>query len=182
MGVVQDLVATSSALYWLTIPGTASGDPTTVTPTRYDLTSDRMIRGTPLSGTIGYPSLTVTGGWVWVALQVGAQMRLAQFNPSTLVVQADQLLPVTNDDSSYSLDPVLTATVSDPLWVADGTGMWSFNPSTGAVETERDTGIEIDSLSTDPTGALLWPPPTVGCGCPTARGWPGQRWNCPAGI
>ncbi|HXQ62540.1 MAG TPA: hypothetical protein VN796_09415 [Acidimicrobiales bacterium] len=126
-----------------------------MTPTRYDLVSGQMIHGTPTSGTMGYPALTVTGGWVWIVLQVGTETQVMQIDPSTLAVQAQRFLPAT-DDSSFPPVPVLTATVGGPLWVADGDHLWSLNPSTGVVENEVGAGNEIDSMSTDPTGELLY--------------------------
>ncbi len=154
-GVVQDIAPTSSALYWLALPGPAPVDPTIVTPTRYDLTSGQMIHGAATSGTMGDPALTVTGGWVWIVLQVGAEARVMQLDPSTMAVEGERFLTVT-DNTSFSPVPVLTATIGGPLWVADGEQLWSLNPSTGVVENEIETGNEIDSMSTDPTGALLY--------------------------
>ena len=127
-----------------------------VTPTRYDLSSGQMLRGTPTSGGMSNGALTVTGGWVWIVFQDGANSRIVQLDPSTLAVRAERLLRLTGDDAPPTTPPVLTATVGGPLWVAAGAEMRSLNPSTGAVETEVNTGNEVESMSTDPTGALLY--------------------------
>jgi hypothetical protein len=127
-----------------------------VTPTRYDLSSGQMLRGTPTSGGLSDAALTVTGGWVWIVLQDGASPQIVQLDPTTLAVRAEHFLPLAGDETPATTPPVLSATVDGPLWVADGDELWSLNPSTGAVETEVNAGNEVDSLSTDPTGALLY--------------------------
>ncbi len=127
-----------------------------VTPTRYDLATGQMLRGRPRSGGTSDGALTVTGGWVWIVLQTGASPQVVLLDPSNLTVRAQLSLPLLDGGTPSATPPVLTATVGGPLWVADGGEMWSLNPSTGAVETEVNTGSEVDSLSTDPSGALLY--------------------------
>jgi hypothetical protein len=157
-GVVQDIAPTTQALYWLSLPGPPgppSGSPGPVSPVRYDLASGQVTTAPPLTGLIGSPALTVTGGWVWVAVGQGSEAVVVQFNPATLAVRGEHTLPVK--DTLYPPPrPVLTATVGGPLWVAAGEDVWALNPMTGAIESEFNAGNEINSMSTDPTGRLLY--------------------------
>ena len=133
---------------------------------------------------MGYRALTVTGGGVWIVLQVGAETQVMQLDPSNLAVEAERFLPGT--DTSSPLLPVLTATVGGPLWVADGDYLWSLNPSTGMVVTEYDarTGQElVRSYQPDAVaGGTVAATNGEAYGCPTARTWPPPPWSCPAGI
>jgi len=70
-GTVQDIAPTSQALYWLVVTTPASAAFMTVTPVRDDLGSLQMTGGSPLTGVVGSPALTVTGGWVWVVIGQG---------------------------------------------------------------------------------------------------------------
>jgi hypothetical protein len=85
---------------------------------------------------------------------VGEDVVVDQIDPSTLSVHATESLPVR--DGKTSVNPVLTATVSGPLWVAGDKDLWALNPNTGAVESEFNTGDEIASMSTDPSGSLFY--------------------------
>jgi hypothetical protein len=134
-----------------------SGTTATITPIRYALGSGQTISGTPVTGALGTPALTVTGGWVWVVVEEGDRALLEQLDPVTLAVHAERDLPVS--DTLYppgDARPVLTATVGGPLWVAAGEDVWALNPATGVVEIHFDAGDQISSMSTDPTGALLY--------------------------
>jgi ligand-binding sensor domain-containing protein len=93
---------------------------------------------------------------VWTAIGQGNDVVLKQINPLTLSVEVSESLPVTDEFSGYPLATYLVATVNGPLWVAAGEDLWALNPSTGAVETEFKTDAAIASMSTDPTGRLLY--------------------------
>jgi outer membrane protein assembly factor BamB len=83
-----------------------------------------------------------------------AEAILEQLDPTTLALHSERILSVT--DTFEPSSPVLTATVGGPLWVADGEDVWALDPSTGATETAFDAGNNIDSMSTDPAGGLLY--------------------------
>ncbi|HLG66508.1 MAG TPA: hypothetical protein VKV36_01390 [Acidimicrobiales bacterium] len=154
-GSDQDVTPVGSALYWLALPGSTPGSPSTVTPVRDDLATGQVVDGPSVPGVVGSPALTVTAGWVWVVRGVGGEALVEQLDPTTLTVHAQRTL-VVNDTLGPGPRPLLTATVGGPLWVADGEDLWALDPSTGTVETELDAGDEITSLSTDPSGALLY--------------------------
>jgi len=154
-GVVEDVAPTADALYWLSLPGPGTGITVTATPVRYDLLSGVMTRGPALTGVLDTPALTVTGDRVWVVIEANHQPLLAELDPVTMALLAQHVLPV-QDTVSPDPVPLLSATVDGPLWVADGEEVWSVDPTTGAVETEFDAGYQVDSLSTDPTGRVLY--------------------------
>lgn len=87
---------------------------------------------------------------------VGSDVVVEQLDTATLTLHSRQYLPVKNNPFGPGVAPDLTATINGPLWVAGGEDLWALNPSTGAVETEFDTGNSITSMSTDPTGNLLY--------------------------
>jgi len=155
-GTVQDIAPTSQALYWLVVTTPASAAFMTVTPVRDDLGSLQMTGGSPLTGVVGSPALTVTGGWVWVVIGQGPEALLEQLDPGTLAIHAERRLPVDDTLHAAPPAPVLTATVGGPLWVAAGAEVWALNPATGDIETEFMAGDLISSLSTDPAGQLLY--------------------------
>jgi len=105
---------------------------------------------------VGSPALTDTGGWVWVVVGEGTEVSVEQLDPTTLAIHTERDLPVADTLYPSPYRPVLTATVGGPLWVAAGEDVWALNPSTGVTETEFDAENEISSMSTDPTGTLLY--------------------------
>jgi hypothetical protein len=153
-GDAQDIVPTSDGIYWLSLNGPASGDPSAVAPARYY--SGHIEVGPSINGSVGFTALTVAGGWVWVAVGVGKNVVVEEFDPVTLALRATHSLVPQNVFDGYPLDPVLTATVDGPLWVAGEGDLWAFNPSSGAVEKEFDSGVDMGSMSTDPTGSVLY--------------------------
>ena len=153
----QDIAPTADGVYWLTdTPTSIAPAPTVNMPFRYIPASGRVIGGTSITGTVGSPAITVTGGWVWAVVGVGDDAVVEQLDTSTLALISRESLPVKDNLFGPGVDPVLTATVDGPLWVAGGEDLWALNPSTGAIETEFNTGNEITSMSTDPTGTLLY--------------------------
>ena len=153
-GVVQAITPATRAVYWLALSSQMSGSNVRVTPTRY-VASGRITHGMSVSGVVGNPALTITGGWVWVVIGVGADAMVEQLDPTTLHVHAERSLSVKN--TLYPLQyPLLTETLGGPLWVAAGEDMWALDPSTGTVESEFDAGNEISSMSSDPSGTLLY--------------------------
>jgi hypothetical protein len=152
---VQDIAPTSQAVFWLVISNAGSAAPT-VTPVRYDLASEQVTTGTSLAGVVGSPALTVTGGWVWVVVGRGAGVSLEQLDPTTLAVHSQRLLSAQDAAVRSGPPPVLTATVSGPLWVAAGKDLWELKPTSGTLETEFKLGYSVTSMSTDPTGTLLY--------------------------
>lgn len=155
-GTVQDIAPTGPALYWLAVTGAGTETAATVTPVRYDLLSHRVTSGAAVTGIVGSPALTVTGGWVWVVIGQGANAVLEQLDPVTLAADAERPLSVTDTLSPSQSNPLLTATVGGPLWVAAGEDVWEVDPSTGIIENEFDAGDQISSMSTDPAGTLLY--------------------------
>ena len=155
-GVAQDIGPTADGVYWLSNDFNLDPRPSSTTPFRYVPTTGRVARGPSITGTVGSPAITVTGGWVWMVVGVGDDVVVEQLDTSTLTLHARESLPVKNLLFGPGVDPVLTATVNGPLWVAGGEDLWALNPRTGAIETQFDTGNEIDSMSTDPTGRLLY--------------------------
>ena len=155
-GQAQDIAPTSDDVYWLNVL-VRSFTPQVVQVVRYDPTTGQMTKGPSISGLVAGASLTVTGGWVWVVIGTANSVVVEQLNPSTLAVTNKESLPVKDGVSGQGVVyPVLTATVDGPLWVAGGDDLWASNPTTGAPETEFDTGNNILSMSTDPTGSLLY--------------------------
>jgi hypothetical protein len=157
-GEVQDIAPTSNGVYWLANNNAQSVSLTPTTVFRYNPTTGRVLKGpSSITGLVGSPALTVTGGWVWIVAGVGADIVAEQLNPSTLALHAKESLSVRNTlFPPPTPAPNLTATVDGPLWIAGGEDLWALNPVTGAVETEFDTGNEIASMSTDPSGSLLY--------------------------
>ena len=158
-GTAQDIAPTSDGVYWLSQPGLISNTGAPVIVYEYDPVSGRVTKAPSTTGFIGSPALTVTGGSVWIVVEVGNSVVVEQLDPTTLASDFRESLPVKDHVGSLPPSPVLpvlTATVDGPLWVAGGEDVWALNPSTGAVETEFDAGNEITSMSTDPTGSLLF--------------------------
>jgi hypothetical protein len=154
-GVAQDIAPTADGVYWLTYNGNQVAR-APVTPFRYSPASGRVIKGPSITGSVGSPAITVTGGWVWVVVGVGRNVVVEQLDISTLVLHSSESLPVKDNMFATGVNPLLTATVNGPLWVAGGDDLWELNPSTGAIEREFDSGNSIASMSTDPTGTLLY--------------------------
>ncbi len=160
-GGLGSIVPTENAVYWLSIKGPQINNmPFTVTPVRYDLTSGEVKNGPGISS--DYPlsdsDLAVAGGSVWVTVASGPDVLVLRLDPTTLAIHERISLPVKNDfpTAHEIIDPVITATTNGPVWVAGGEDLWALNPATGAIETEFDAGDEIFSMSTDPTGTLLY--------------------------
>jgi hypothetical protein len=162
----QDITPTADAIYWLAplraVGGAQYGGPFKVF--RYDLASADVMRGPSMSGSPGSPALTVTGGWVWTALGLGSDVVVHQLDPSTLAIHSTYTLRVKDSIWEPPEAPVLTATVNGPLWVAGGEDIWALNPSTGVIETEFDARDEVFSISTDPSGSLLYTSGSTGTG------------------
>ncbi len=157
-GAGQDIAPTSDGVYWLTYNVNSRNEnspPSPITPFRYAPTSGRVVKGPSLTGTVGSPAITDTGGWVWVVAGVGSDVVVEQLDTSTLTIHSTESLRV-KDNLFGTVNPVLTATIGGPLWVAGGEDLWKLNPTTGAIENELDTGNQIVSMSTDPTGSLLY--------------------------
>jgi hypothetical protein len=154
-GSDEDFAPTSTAVYWLTVSPPDADGSESVTPARYDLTTRALIYGPSYTGLVGNPALTVTGGWVWIVYGARSQAFVEQMNPTTLEVISTKSLEVANTVSSL-IDPNLTATVNGPLWIAAGEHLWALNPSTGAVQIQLNPGIQIASMSTSPSGTLLY--------------------------
>lgn len=154
-GEAQDIVPTSDGIYWLSVNGSV-GPPQSIAPIRYNPTTEQLTKGPNISGFVGSPALTVTGGWVWVAVAVGKSVVVEQFYPSTLSLHMHWSYSVKDNISTASMYPSLAATVDGPLWVASGEDLWALNPATGTVEKQFDSHNEISSMSTDPTGSLLY--------------------------
>jgi hypothetical protein len=154
-GSEGDLAPTTQALYWLNLPSSAAAsDSVTVSPARYDLSSRAVRTGPALNGQIGDPSLTVTGGWVWVVVGKGTQTVAEQLDPDDLAVRATHAL---NDSAPTAYpNPILAATVDGPLFVASGNDLWALNPVSGAIDYHLITASAIASMSTDPAGRLLY--------------------------
>ncbi|MGO9343975.1 MAG: hypothetical protein ACLP6E_15900 [Acidimicrobiales bacterium] len=155
-GTAQDIAPTADGVYWLTNDHNVDPSSSSVTPFRYVPATGRVIRGPPITGTVGSPAITDTGGWVWMVVGVGGEVVVEQLDTSTLALKSRQYLPVKDNMFAPDVDPVLTATIEGPLWVAGAEDLWALNPSTGAIEAEFDTGNQIESMSTDPTGSLLY--------------------------
>ena len=151
--MAHDIAPTADGVYWIANNYTDGPSPTT--PFRYVPSSGRIIRGPSTRGTVGSPAITDTGGWVWMVVGVGDDVVVEQLDITTLTLHSRQYLPVKNNLFGGGVDPDLTATINGPL----GRG-WQrhreLNPSTGAAEAEFDTGSVITSMSTDPTGSLLY--------------------------
>jgi hypothetical protein len=152
----QDIAPTADGVYWLTNDHNSDPSSSPTTPYRYVPGTGRVIRGPSITGTVGSPAITLTGGWVWMVVGVGRDVVIEQLDTTTLALHSRRDLPVQNNLFGPAVDPVLTATINGPLWVAGGEDLWELNPSTGAIETESDTGNLITSMSTDPTGNLLY--------------------------
>ena len=104
------------------------------------------IIGTVDDGHVGSPAITVTGGWVWVVVGVGDDVVVEQLDISRLLSIAKQIRSQSRTTCCRAgVDPVLTATINGPLWVAGGEDLWALNPSTGAIETEFNTR-QLDHL------------------------------------
>jgi hypothetical protein len=159
-GGLGSIVPTENAVYWLSteVPQ-INNMPFTVTPVRYDLTSGEVKNGPGISS--DYPlsnsDLAVAGDSVWVTVASGRDVLVLRLDPTTLAIQERISLPVKNNfPSAATFYPVITSATSGPVWVAGGEDLWALNPATGAIETEFDADDEIGSLSTDPTGTLLY--------------------------
>ncbi len=160
-GTFRSIVATESAVYWLSFggPQQLGSRPTMATPVRYDPTSGEVNKGPGISGDIASGDLAAAGGSVWVAVGSGPDVVVVRLDPTTLAIRDRISLPVRDHLSiagPLTIYPVITRTINGPVWVAGGEDLWALNPATGAVETEFDAGDEIYSLSTDPTGSLLY--------------------------
>ncbi len=158
-GTAEDITPTSDGVYWLNLSDAQAGYPAPITPVLYDPTSGAVTIGPSVIGLDGSVLLTVTGGWVWMVVAVDDDLVIRRLDPLTLALHASESIRVKDGVSSVGppfIYPALTATVDGPLWVAAGDDIWALNPSTGAVEREFNAGNEISSMSTDPTGNILY--------------------------
>jgi hypothetical protein len=153
--LVQDLIPTSEGVYWLDVLD-QSFTPDVVQPVRYDPTTGQQTKGPSITGSAYGPALAVTGGWVWVVVGRATDVVVEQLNPSSLAIIEKESFVVRDGTAGGAVYPVVTATPGGSLWVSGGEDLWELNPNTGAVETEFDTGNQISSMSTDPTGNLLY--------------------------
>jgi hypothetical protein len=156
VGSAQDIAPTPAALYWLQLTSNSAMTQTVVTPVRYDRATGRITKGPSLTGNVGSPDLTVTDGFVWTVVAVGNEVVAEQLDTQTLALVDKVTLPVQNNEFGPGIVPVLTATVNGPLWVAGAQDLWALDPSTGAVERELETDVGIESMSTSPSGTLLY--------------------------
>jgi outer membrane protein assembly factor BamB len=151
----QDILPTPNAIYWLDTQNEHLSYSTTATPVRYDVSSGQEVRGASIAGTFQAADLAVTDGWVWFVVAVENEIQVEQLDPLTLQVRSHSTLSIRD-----SLSPKPTALVTEapngPLWVAGGEDLWRIDPSDGVVETELDTRSEISSITTDPSGQLLY--------------------------
>lgn len=83
-GQAQDIAPTSTGVYWLSAPGVVSNNGTPVTLYRDVPATGTVTKGFSITGWIGSPALTVTGGWVWMVVGVGTDVLVEQINPATL--------------------------------------------------------------------------------------------------
>ena len=137
--------------------GNPDGQPgavVTTTPVRYDLVTRQLVRGATITVFVENPALTVTGSWVWVVVDQGADILAEQLDPTTLALHATRVL--AEQSAPEPPGSVVAATVDGPLWVATGVNVWALNPTTGAVETSFTTAGAVASMSTDPAGSLLY--------------------------
>ena len=147
----------NGSVYWLSFNGPTGTDSGSMTLFRYDLASRRITRGSSITGELG--GLTVTGGWLWMVVGEGSDVVVEQLDTETLVLNYKVSLAVNNHLFSWDVNPVVptvAATVDGPLWVAGDEDLWALNPSTGEIETEFDAGTDVFSMSTSPTGTLLY--------------------------
>jgi hypothetical protein len=153
----RDIAVTSDEVFWLSQSPYETNPPgPPVWLYRFDPGSGDVTRGPSTPGFIGTSSLAISDGWVWTAIGSGNDVVLKQINPLTLSVAKSESLPVEDGATTYPFTPDIVATVDGPLWMAGGEDLWALNPSTGAVETELKTASAISSMSTDPTGRLLY--------------------------
>jgi hypothetical protein len=152
----QDIAPTTYGVFWLTNDAARTSTPAPTAPFRYLPATGRVISGPSIIGTVGSPAITVTGGWVWMVVGVGEDVVVERFDTSTLALVSKISLPVKDNLAPPGVYPVLTATIDGPLWVAGGEDLWELDPITGAIERTLDTDTQIDSMSTDPTGNLLY--------------------------
>jgi hypothetical protein len=158
VGSAEDVAPTEQALYWLSLPESpTSGEPETVAPYRYDEATHQITAGPSITGYgVGDPAITVTGGWVWVIVGRAKGVEVAQYDPQTMALHSEESLPIAQIPPETFVTPILSATVDGPLWVGAVNDLWALDPSTGAVETAFDAGYSVLSMSTDPTGTLLY--------------------------
>ncbi len=52
--------------------------------------------------------------------------------------------------------PTTAVTIDGPLWIAVAQDLWALNPENGRIETKPDVHNSISSMSTDPTGSVLY--------------------------
>ncbi len=156
-GNARNIVVTSDEVFWLnqsSPPTNPPGEPAWLY--RFEPGSGDVTRGPSTPGVIGTSSLAIVDGWVWTAVGAGNDIVMKQINPWTLSVASTESLPVRDEIPGYPLAPDLVTTVNGPLWVSGEQDLWALNPSTGAVENEFKAGNGISSMSTDPTGRLLY--------------------------
>ena len=154
---VTDLNPTAGTVYALAdTPATARSD-AHATPLRYDLATRRVLFGPSLDpGT-----MTVTGGWAWVAANDpggAADVILYQLDLQDLAVVATHRFPAVYAGVPESIGPgaTLTATVNGPLWLAGGSMLYALSPTTGTVLRQVPTDMAVFSLATAPDGTVLY--------------------------
>ena len=153
----QDIAPTADGVYWLTDnPVSVAPAPITTTPFRYVPASGRVIRGPSITGMLGSPAITDTGGWVWVVVGVGNDVVVERLDSIDAFPHL-QSLATGKDNPWPGVNPVLTATIDGPLWIAGGEDLWALNPSTGAVETEFNAHNEISRCPPTRAGACSTP-------------------------
>ena len=115
------------------------------------------------TGFIGSPDLTDTGGWVWMIVGVGDDVVVEQLDPASLGVhRTESLLVKDNLDGEPQINPVLTATVDGPLWVAGGEDLWGAQPfNRGGRDRVRHRQLD-------------WLDVNRPCGRPPVYGWTGE--------
>jgi hypothetical protein len=153
------LAVAGGAVYGLLSPN-ATQSVRSATPFRYPAAGGAPITGAPIPGAA---DLAAAGGWIWVVSDpaTSTAVSLYRLNPTSLAVISEERLPVARSllpDGQYvEQNPDLASTQGSTwLWVAAGQDLFRVQATTGAFMGPIPEGQQIQSVSLDPSGSLLY--------------------------
>lgn len=145
---VRSVVATTTTLYWITGPRSATCHAGSTIPVRFDPIDGKSYRGAPF-GACDAQQLVAGGGSVWALERTATALDLAALDPRTLAVTKTETFPGTSA-ATLAVGP------GTALWLTNGGEIWRLDAASGAVEGHFTPTSTAAVLSPSPTGKILY--------------------------
>lgn len=156
---VRSVVATKTALYWITGPASDTCHSGSTIPVRFDPTGSTDVRGAPLA-VCDVQQLVAVGRSLWALEDSGTTIDLASLDPRTLAVTKTMSFPETSAANSVTCGSDHCATLAagprTVLWLTTGRQIWRLDAGSGAVEGRFTPVSSATVLAPAPTGRFLY--------------------------